>query len=515
VLTCTDLDPEDDPFQQHDSDADSNGDDAQESGGREHYETVGKSSLRKPEQTRLDAKYGGVAVSRNALEEVDDTNPFAPGGDDEDEDPFAVRRSDGGSDGSEGSDQSASEDEGVDLEQTSGDSDTEPPPPKAAKGDAALKKSKAMQRTIGDIGSEEDALSGQSDNGEDDSDGSDRSEEEAPTTSSSSRDKLKALNTAQSSESALVSSLTSSAAEQARKGAAVEQQQSAFDRLLDSRIKLQKAVNQSNDLSPPSDDDTDITAAAAKAETAALSLWSTIDSIRCEVLSHQSNNQSNPTKKRKISPLTPSTSTSLANLHTQIQSLDNTSHPHHQSTLNHWYSRTRPATAPSASRSALTATPDTNSITTVLDTYLNTNLPKLQSTASPSPLTYDDTPFYQSLLTSLIASRTNAASLPASLPSALPTRSQNPKVKKNVDTKASKGRKIRYTVHEKLQNFMAPEDRSTWTEEGRREFFGSLFGQSVAPGVADDGEWDGGDGMDADGQQEEGALRLFSSTVVA
>ena len=32
------------------------------------------------------------------------------------------------------------------------------------------------------------------------------------------------------------------------------------------------------------------------------------------------------------------------------------------------------------------------------------------------------------------------------------------KVKKQVDTRASKGRKLRYHVHEKLQNFMTPDD---------------------------------------------------------
>jgi protein AATF/BFR2 len=83
---------------------------------------------------------------------------------------------------------------------------------------------------------------------------------------------------------------------------------------------------------------------------------------------------------------------------------------------------------------------------------------------------------------------------------------------KRVDTKASKGRKVRYTVHEKLQNFAAEEERSTWEEGARREFFGSLFGRR---GILDEGH----DGLDAeecrvgsedgviDGEAD--ALRLF------
>ena len=52
------------------------------------------------------------------------------------------------------------------------------------------------------------------------------------------------------------------------------------------------------------------------------------------------------------------------------------------------------------------------------------------------------------------------------------------KTKKVVDTKASKGRKLRYTVHEKLQNFMAPEDKNAWGERQRDELFSSLFGRT-------------------------------------
>ncbi|CAK0755430.1 hypothetical protein CCP1ISM_6070001 [Azospirillaceae bacterium] len=87
---------------------------------------------------------------------------------------------------------------------------------------------------------------------------------------------------------------------------------------------------------------------------------------------------------------------------------------------------------------------------------------------------------------------------------------QNKNVK---DTKASKGRKIRYTVHEKLQNFMAAEgdtgrDTAMWTERGKDEFFGSLFGQDKA--LAEDDNVDMGDGEMGDGEEAE-ALRLFRS----
>ena len=83
------------------------------------------------------------------------------------------------------------------------------------------------------------------------------------------------------------------------------------------------------------------------------------------------------------------------------------------------------------------------------------------------------------------------------------------KVKKVVDTKASKGRKMRYTIHEKLQNFMAPEDRGRWGERQRGELFASLLGRRV--GLGEDEEEGRGDEemVDGDVDVDEGGLRLF------
>ena len=52
---------------------------------------------------------------------------------------------------------------------------------------------------------------------------------------------------------------------------------------------------------------------------------------------------------------------------------------------------------------------------------------------------------------------------------------RKPKMKKNVDTKASKGRKIRYDVHAKIQNLMTPMEIPCWSAEKTNELFASLF----------------------------------------
>lgn len=122
------------------------------------------------------------------------------------------------------------------------------------------------------------------------------------------------------------------------------------------------------------------------------------------------------------------------------------------------------------------------------------------------------------------------------------------KVKKVVDTRASKGRKIRYHVHEKVQNFMIPieagalrlslslpfgnawtdtvpsiatvvtTETGNWHDEQIDELFASLLGKSFP-------QANGGNGVDssqqhldpalddvpnqAAGQIEVGSLRLF------
>ncbi|EER41519.1 bfr2 [Histoplasma capsulatum H143] len=131
---------------------------------------------------------------------------------------------------------------------------------------------------------------------------------------------------------------------------------------------------------------------------------------------------------------------------------------------------------------------------------------------------YNDSSFYQALLRDLVEERMSANSgveaLQMQLPSRLATHPttgmRKDKVKRSVDTKASKGRKMRYTVHEKLQNFMPPEDRGTWGDRAREEFFASLLGRSARAVLGEDDE-DEDKVMDDEEDIEEDGLRLFRS----
>lgn len=95
---------------------------------------------------------------------------------------------------------------------------------------------------------------------------------------------------------------------------------------------------------------------------------------------------------------------------------------------------------------------------------------------------FDDQDFYHQLLRELIERKTSDINDPVALSRQwLEIQKLRGKVKKLVDTKASKGRKVRYDVHRKMVNFMAPADSSTWSHEARNDLFSSLFGKSNIP----------------------------------
>lgn len=95
---------------------------------------------------------------------------------------------------------------------------------------------------------------------------------------------------------------------------------------------------------------------------------------------------------------------------------------------------------------------------------------------------FDDFDFYSSILKDkLDATGLNQAADPSSIVSRI-NALKSSKIKKIVDTKASKGRKIRYEVYEKLVNFMAPVQRNLekrWPDEKCDEFYASLFGKKA------------------------------------
>ncbi|KAK9866904.1 hypothetical protein WJX84_003769 [Apatococcus fuscideae] len=93
-----------------------------------------------------------------------------------------------------------------------------------------------------------------------------------------------------------------------------------------------------------------------------------------------------------------------------------------------------------------------------------------EEAAEQDPESYDDADFYQELLKDLLAG--NSAVLG---PSVADTKGS--KKRKHVDRRASKGRKLRYTVQPKLVNFMTPVEHQLPIYAS--QLFSNLFGSQA------------------------------------
>ena len=81
---------------------------------------------------------------------------------------------------------------------------------------------------------------------------------------------------------------------------------------------------------------------------------------------------------------------------------------------------------------------------------------------------FDDQDFYNQLMRELIDRQTSNVLDPVELSrKSIELQSLRNKNKKKVDTKASKGRKIKFDVHKPMVNFMAPIFRCKMSDEAR------------------------------------------------
>ena len=100
---------------------------------------------------------------------------------------------------------------------------------------------------------------------------------------------------------------------------------------------------------------------------------------------------------------------------------------------------------------------------------------------SENPYIFDDEDFYRVLLNDLVDKKISTAqnNQGNGATIAITSRSNN-KLKKNIDTKASKGRKLNYSVQEEIAHYEAPFNTGyKWSDEQIDEFFAGLLGQKV------------------------------------
>ncbi|XMA09387.1 hypothetical protein WAI453_002178 [Rhynchosporium graminicola] len=531
-FTSKDFDPEEDVEAQSTGDSESEESEG-DLVGTEHYVKVGKSKLRKPEEVPLGPEYSGSRISREALLNDDEDEGVSRSDleeDDELDTPFAdPENSD--------LDLDADEDGEIDSDEALGDSDEEkfkdftfrgsgrPREPSNRKrptasdfmsdseddnaGVAANLDKYDEPETDEDVlnvsdqhqdGSEDNTNSeghAEQDDKEDEESGSDDdAESEEDEDEDERRTELRKIMGEE--QQSVVASITQAAKADAAKGNAVREQRKAFDSLLSIRISLQKALVASNSMTTVDEkviEDSSNQPYEA-AEEAAIKLWNTLDSLRTQ-LSNAGGAKTGQKRKRGIE-----ISTSSSNIWDRMQASEVAVIDNRQTTLEKWSSKVRGTTSLPISRKLNPSAPQ-QSITSVLQDQLASSEHLIAKTKIPracapiqrdAKLTedaniYDDGNFYQMLLKELVDQRrTESLTAPAAGKALQWTAVKEVKTRKNVDTKASKGRKMRFTIHEKLQNFMAPEDRTSWRPEAVELFFGNLLGQKMNLGEDNEGD---------------------------
>jgi protein AATF/BFR2 len=534
-----------------------------ERAGTEHYVEVGKSKLRKPDEVPLGPKYVGARVSRDDLEN-DDDDSASEGGDDEEEGNFAdpdltleVDEDDGeiDSDGAFGEDEEDSFKAKGFTFRGSGKNltvaDTKPNGVKKSGKNGRMSATDFYSDSedhdsdagveIGANGIEEDGdeededdededieededeeVDGEEEDGDED-DEEDDDEDEDEDEDDDMDDKVKAERAElrrimNEEQKTVVATISQAAKADAEKGKAVKQQRKAFDSLLNVRIRLQKALIATNSLHVAEEQENDTPLPYQAAEEAAIKLLNTLGEMR-QQLYQAASSGSALGKRKRIEAVMPSSA-----IWQGLQDSEAFITKSRQATLQKWSSRVRETTAQPVQRKIGQAVAQSTIIDVLQDHLLNsdrlvkrTKMPRscapaqVKQKVAEDPAIYDDADFYQLLLKELVEQRmVDSSNTPlgeGGQPLAQWTAVKEAKTRKHVDTKASKGRKLRYTVHEKLQNFMAAEDRTSWEEDAVERFFGTLLGQKMTLGEEDE--------VMADGEEEkpleEEALMLFRS----
>ncbi|KAI1747703.1 apoptosis-antagonizing transcription factor [Xylaria castorea] len=535
--------------------------------GTEHYEAVGKSTLRRHEPLALGPQYRGTRVSRQDLEADDDDEEEGDEEEEEEEEEeeVASKEEDGSSSNYEDAlekfddpdtadleaDQKGHEDDEIDSDEVVGESGDERFKELVLRG----KKNKHAKRptaadfmasddedVMGDSADEvddEDLSDGsetggfiddeaeESDEGEsgfsdeedelsDEDSDEDEDDEEEDEERTRDRGKAKGLNSSgiaasvkeMMGEQSIVKSLLKTVDADVQKGRAVQRQRKGFDALLNIRIRLQKSIVATNSLKYAEQTDDQAAEPYEAAERSALQLWNALDDFRTSI--HKG-------KKRKRAETDDTSTTALwdrMEVHEKHQAL------RRKQVLEKW-SRDAKNTSIMASSANKFTTHSEKPITDMLSNELDAPERLIKRTRTPRSCApyqvaqkmnedasiYDDADFYQLLLKELVDQRSGDGSGTGLQAATIRyAAAKEAKAKRHVDTKASKGRKMRFTPMSKLQNFMAPEDRRGWEQSAIDRFFGTLFGQKMVLDEESSDEEMGGVSVEDEGME---GLRLF------
>ncbi|XP_058813051.1 protein Aatf [Topomyia yanbarensis] len=295
-----------------------------------------------------------------------------------------------------------------------------------------------------------------------------------------------------------------------QKGICVQNQLKMWERLLEIRIKMQPSLITANSL--PHEDKYNGLCKDSKFKEAADKIVQTVESTLTNLLVLQETLaqrfsetkdllKTGTKRKRNDESGTKSKSQRLSNFETTINANFTSYKPYRNDVIQKWYDRTKASSnIKNAQQSLNIIKKIENGMLAKDDLIRKSQLYRggyelfeksalqiskfhAESEDAPDPVyneeIFDDSDFYHALLRELIEYKSNTVDNPQEISAKLAELQKlRSKMKKQVDTRASKGRKIRYVVHKKLVNFTAPESSHEWTEEAKNELFSSLFGGS-------------------------------------
>lgn len=296
--------------------------------------------------------------------------------------------------------------------------------------------------------------------------------------------------------------------EAVQKGTCVQNQLKMWERLLEMRIKMQGCLITANSL--PHEDKFSSFSKNDQFKEASQKVVQTVESTLKNLLELQSTlianfpetkELSKPGSKRKMKESKSSSSKNprLAEYESVLSENFSTYKPYRNDVIQKWHDRTKAASGTKNIHQSLSVVKKIeNALLTKDELIRKTQLyrggyelfekPAAIQQPESTPKNgesepvydgeiFDDSDFYHALLRELIEYKSNTSENPQQIGAKLAELQKlRSKMKKQVDTRASKGRKIRYVVHKKLVNFTAPEPSNAWTEEAKNELFMSLFG---------------------------------------
>ncbi|GAA5994535.1 hypothetical protein JCM5350_006389 [Sporobolomyces pararoseus] len=492
---------------------------------RQDYVDVGESRLRKKGEAIVDSKYEGKKASRKALYGSDDE-------DDEDESDGQGINEEEERDGSDDDEEEVYEGEFADL--------------------------------LGPAGTDEDSNQDEEEHSQDDQSQDEQEEEEEEEEEDEedqeedlSKKSTKKATAKQQDERVMMKELKQAASADVEKGRDVKKQLAFCDNLLESRIRLQKATAASNLLPQPLLAPTyfshpDLTTEVQQTFSELASLSEELFSLRQDLIKENEKievedgfGESRKRKRRAVDE--GDTDDWMFDTLKDLAQLETTIEPFLRQTVTKWSDKVLAASGQSLTSSSKKFKAINQNSMAQIDHSLSSTererlitrtrvrrgegkvvgggkglVPLEEESADAAASNekgkeideecFDDNDFYQQLLREVVESRMLDLD-DATMNSLRLASARGKKVKKQVDTRASKGRKIRYHVHEKVQNFMIPIEAATWHDEQIDELFASLLGRSLNgaathASASNDMDAEGEDGVERD-EVQAGGLRIF------